>query len=144
MIWRPKIPALTKQLEPAHCGETTSPLSAILRTFSPNLPPRCHKICQRVWLTVWPGAKVLAERYPQSQKKIVSMLAACFLSVLERTGYSTERIPVWFHRRNTKTKFRLLRFRCSFPELEAKFNANALFLYSFITALRIALHAKKS
>lgn len=72
------------------------------------------------------------------------MLAACFLSVLERTGYYTERIPVWFHRRNTKPKFRLLRFRCSFPESEAKFNANALFLHSVFTALRFAFRAKKS
>jgi len=71
------------------------------------------------------------------------MLAACFLSLLERTGYFIERNTVWFHLRNTKPKFRLLRFRCSFPKLETKFNGNALFLHSTITALRIARHAQK-
>lgn len=68
----------------------------------------------------------------------VSMLVAGSFSALERTGSSAERVTVRFLRRNSKSKFRLLRFRCSFSELEEKFNANA------VKAHRTALRVQKS
>ena len=55
----------------------------------------------------------------------------------------SKKIYIYIYQK-TKPKFRLLLFRCSFPDLEAEFNANALFLHSAIPALRIALHAQKS
>jgi len=116
MLQRPVIVALAKHCVPAHCRFEPSTCSVLVPDIFGGIAPSDAEKPPCGYLT-------------ELEKHISYVFTPDFPSSdVEKRGFSAERTAVWFLGRNCKARFLLLQFRYSFPEFQAKCNANALSL----------------
>lgn len=119
MLQRPVIVSQAKHCVPAHCRCEPSTGSALVPDIFGGIAPSDAEKppCNNAGYPI------------ELEKQISYVFTPDFPSSgVEKRCFSTERTAVWFLGRNCKARFLLLRFRYSFPEFQAKCNANALSL----------------
>lgn len=116
LLQRPVIFAQAKRCVPAYCRCEPSTGSAIVPDIFGGIAPSGAEKppCNNAG-------------YPfELEKQISYVFKTDFPSSdVEKRGFSTERTAFWFLGRNCKARFLLMRFRYSFPEFQAKCNADA-------------------